>query len=168
VWVPAPGGGTRLRDVEASSAESVLELVPTMGGTLDILKHYLPRALEVVAIDGPAWLSVQEAIGRLGRGADLGSEPWTAWPASEQVAVRDYLHAVWLDWVERADEYDVTDLLCGIGLVDPDFDWYLDAWTSASARARSMAASSAFWDEPRPPAPANHRRLVEWVAASWS
>jgi hypothetical protein len=184
VVVPAPGGDRPLRQLTADELGFLAGKVLTTGGTLDVLRHYLPRLLELVVGEGFAWPDLEAVFGRLAYGPLIGGPSWTGWPAPEQDAVRRFLHAFWpqrLATGRDVDDDGAGEALCAIGLVDPDIGWYLDKWLrfdhphaagnlqrflilNASARHRGRL-SDAFWSTDRAPAPENQRRVVAWTRA---
>ena len=70
----------------------------TTFGDLDDYKHFLPRILELYAIDGgAARYDVSVLLGK------LQYAEWESWPAAERVAVRAFLRA-WRDLLRSRAE----------------------------------------------------------------
>jgi hypothetical protein len=184
VVVPAPGGDRPLRALTADELGNVAGEVLTTAGSLDVVRHYLPRILEIAAGGGFDWPDLEVVFGRLTYGPLIGGPSWTGWPAPEQDAVRRFLHAFWRERLATAGDVDddgAGEALCAVGLVDPDIEWYLDTWLrfdhphaagnlqrflilNASARHRGRL-SDVFWSTDNPPAPENLRRVVAWTRA---
>lgn len=180
VVVAPPGGDRPLRDVAAGELAALAGAeVPPTAGALEAMRHYLPRILEIAAGPGFGWPDREIVLGRLADRPALDGQVWTMWPVPERDAVRRFLHALWLDRLATPAEHAVDEVLCGIGLADPDIEWYLTAWlrfdepaaalhlhrflvdnAAALARGRLLAAH---WATAAPPAPENRRRVVEWL-----
>jgi hypothetical protein len=181
VRVVAPGGDAALTAVPADALANVAAEVPLTAGSLDVLKHYLPRILELSADEAPRWPGIEIVFSRLNDGPEVGSSPWTQWPEQERAALQRFFHALWLDRIEGIDGdsgHRVDDVLCANGTVDPSNDWNHTTWSaskSAAAKAnlRALIAlnsddlangdlSNPFWDAP-PPAHANKAAVVRWA-----
>ena len=182
VAVPAPGGDRPLRELAAVELGKVAGEVPPTTGSLAVVQHYLPRILEIVAGEGFGWPDREVVLGRLAHRPALDGQVWTNWPAAEHEAVRRFLHALWLHRLATPDdgiEHLVDETLCGIGLADPDIDWYLDTWLrfdepaaaphlqrfliENAAHLRRGRLLDAHWSSATPPAPENRQRVVAWV-----
>jgi hypothetical protein len=182
VGIRSPGGPRPLRSIDASELAPHASDTTGLAGTLDVWKHYLPRLLEITA--GPGFPanhpSIEMVFGRL-----TYRTSWTEWPAAEQRALRLFFHALWEyrlaaevdddEWESAAD-----DALCAVGVVDPDFDWYLDRWLesphpnaalhlerflqlNATHLAEEGELWNAFWNTDDGPGPTNARRLLAWI-----
>lgn len=182
VGVPSPGGTRPLRDLAADELSNVAAEVPLTAGTLEVLKHYLPRILEIAAGEGFDWPDLEIVLSRLNDDERVGSAPWTTWPEHEREAIRTFLHALWRTALATdGDEYTVDSALCGIGTIDPDIDWYLDEWLrferpSAALNferflqlnlARIMRGRlwSAYWDREYAPSRQNLEHIITWLRA---
>ena len=180
--VPSPGGPRPLRSLNATELADVASQVPHLGGSTELLKHYLPRILEICTIGGGFdWPDIEEVVGHLTYGD--GEDRWTAWPEDERGAVRGVLHAMWRDVLtaEVDDEATLDGTFCSVGIADPDIDWYLDTWlrfehpnaaghlerflTENSRRMHKGKLVNAFWFTDQPPAPENRRRIIAWTKA---
>jgi hypothetical protein len=181
VAVPAPGGRRPLHELDAEELSDVAASVPLTAGTLEVLKHYLPRILEIAVGPGFDWPDIEIVFGRLNY-----ETTWTSWPSAEAVAIRSFLHAFWEDRLcadpAAAEGVPIDAALCAVGCADPDIGWYLDAWLvidsphatdhleqflseNAHQLARGRLAN-AFWTTDQGPARANQRTIVRW-AKGW-
>lgn len=182
VRVTAPGESRPLRELKASELADIAAEVPLTAGTLDVLKHYLPRILEIAVTQGFEWLALEVVFQRLNDGADAGSEPWTQWPDGERRALRSSFRALWVDRLETVDDDGsaVDRALCAIGSVEPDVDWYLAEWLRfehpraaenllhfLQLNAHDMSRGrlgNVYWEH-SPPAGENLARVVAWARA---
>jgi len=164
--VPSPGGSRPLRSLNAPELADVASQVPHLGGSIELLKHYLPRILEICGVGGGfEWPDFEVVAGHL---------PTTG-PDHEIAAIRGFLRALWRDRLTAdVDTWAVDEALCAAGLADPDIDWYLATWlrfehVNAAAHLERLLAggafANAFWDTDRPPAPENRQRVVAWTQA---
>jgi hypothetical protein len=97
----------------------------TTWGTVEDLKHFLPRLLELVAMDECAPFEREVLFGKLRLGA------WTTWPESERGSVENYLDAVWKDCLaSEAGSVWLDELLCGLGNAVDDLNPFLEVWTT--------------------------------------
>jgi hypothetical protein len=177
VRVPSPGGSRPLRALTAEELSNVAAEVPLTAGTLDVLKHYLPRILEIAVGEGFDWPDLEIVLSRLNDDERVGSVPWTSWPEHEAEAIRAFLHALWRTALATdGDEYTVDGPLCGIGTVDPDIDWYLDEWLRFESPNAALNLErflqlnlgwimrgrlwNAYWDRKHAPARQNLNRII--------
>lgn len=176
----APGGSRPVGELRPEEVGSIIDSVPLTSGSLKLLKHYLPRILEIVAGEGLDWPSIEIAFYRLNDGPDVSSMPWTQWPSGEREALRSFFHALWIDRLGAVheDEHAVDDALCAIGVIEPDFEWYLAEWlkfeqpAAATNLLRFLEVNAddmvkgrlwnAFWEH-QWPADANLRKVLAWV-----
>jgi hypothetical protein len=188
VVVVAPGGDRPLRELTAEELADVAGSAPPPTDALAVVRHYLPRVLEVAVGDGFGWPDIEVVFGRLAHPPALDGQVWTEWPAPEQDAIRRFLHAFWVHRLATPDDDDagevthpVDDALCAIGRIDPDIAWYLQRWLRFDTPAAALhfhrfvienAAPlrrgrllDAHWSTDDPPAPENQRRVVAWVRA---
>ncbi|SRR6266568_230766 len=146
--------------------------VLTTWGTVEDLKHFLPRLLELVALDECTPFEREVLFGKLRLGG------WTAWPDSERESVKKYLNAVWEDCL-RSEAGDVwlDELLCGLGNAVDDLNPFLTFWTNcrlgtgyahivrfidwnSSSLLKRKHLTNSFWSE------ANQQmsQVVDWFA----
>lgn len=180
VRVPAPGGSRDLRTLESDELGVVASGVPVTAGTLDVVKHYLPRILEIAVTDGCDWPDLEVVFYRLNDDATVGCSPCTDWPLPERDALRTFYRALWLDRLgaDEVDGYGVDEALCAIGVVEPELDWFLAGWLKfeqpkaaehllrfLQLNAQTMIHGrlwNAFWEH-RAPAPQNVARIIAWT-----
>lgn len=128
-------GVAELRDYAADA-------LSVWGGVNDF-KHFLPRIFELlVTLTDPALdLTDPEILFSKFKSGD-----WQSWPASEQVAVRTFLHALWaevLNHPPEADSFtDVESWLCSIAQAEDDLSPYLTQWIEDPRSSASFALSS--------------------------
>ena len=183
VDVPSPGGSRELRSLGVSELSPVASYVPLTSGSVEAMKHYLPRVLEIAVSDGFDWPNLEVVLARLNDDEDVGDVPWTRWPGPEQAALRDFLHVLWSNRLGSPpdDDAEVVDsTLCAVGNVDPEVTWYLDEWLrfesplaaihlqeflrrNAGALAKGKL-DNQFWSD-RPPGAANQRSIAAWTTA---
>ena len=89
--------------------------ITTLGSEVD-LKHFLPRLLELAALEGNIGsTNLEIAMGKL----VLAEFP--RWPEVEKTAVEQFLRALWRQTIGRfPPDYDDTDYLCSIGCAVDD------------------------------------------------
>ena len=92
----------------------------TLGSVAD-LKHFLPRLMELAALDSGFLSQMESLFGRLRHGE------WMKWPAGEIAAVRELFHAFWLRQISDASEFSET-AICAIAQAEDDLRPYLDTW----------------------------------------
>src|SRR5438552_3773417 len=79
-----------LRELTSSDLRSYANAAPLTFGDVEDLKHFLPRILELLALDTEWIVDPDLLMKRLGEDAD-----WRNWPDSEQEAVQTYLYSWW-------------------------------------------------------------------------
>ena len=79
----------KLRALSAVQLERFAFKALTTWGSLEDLKHFLPRMLELLPHDLGTRVDAPILLGKLARGA------WSSWPAEEVIALRRYLDALW-------------------------------------------------------------------------
>jgi hypothetical protein len=62
---PVRSGQSSPRDASADELCEVADLVPHLGGDVDVLRHYLPRLLEIAVTTGFDWPDVEPLVHRL-------------------------------------------------------------------------------------------------------
>jgi hypothetical protein len=170
VEVDAPGGDRPLRELAASEIAEVAEDVPLTGGSVQLLKHYLPRILEILSRDGFAGggPDLQGVFSRLSADAALGGDPWWNWRHDEQRALEDFFGALWS--VRRRSSAGAEDALFALEVGVRDLRPYLEAWSSDTT-ARAAATLRAFLSTNigrsgiprREPERSNRARLLTWA-----
>ena len=97
--------------------------VLTTWGTVEDLKHFLPRLLELIAIDECAPFEREVLLGKLRLGV------WNSWPQRERDSIENYLNAIWSDCLDsEAGTVWLDELLCGLGNTVDDLSPFLKAW----------------------------------------
>lgn len=120
-----------LHQLEPACLERFAFKALTTLGTLEDLKHFLPRMLELAGRDGDVGGTPFEVV--LGK-LDYGK--WGSWPQREREAVRAYLTALWdhvLGTFPCPLEADTC--LCGIGQAEDDLLPYLSRWRANESEA---------------------------------
>jgi hypothetical protein len=129
VQVFSPGGSHPLRDLSAADLQQVAEHVPVTCGDSDVLRHYLPRLLELVCGEGFDWPELEAVVARMSLTVLDGATAWTQWPPEEVAAVRQWLQSIWRESVLAAESASLADQMwCAIAISDPEIDWYLNEW----------------------------------------
>ena len=144
----------------------------TTWGTVEDLKHFLPRLLELVAMDECAPFEREALFGKLRLGA------WTAWPQNEREPVENYLDAVWKDSLaSEAGGVWIDELLCGFGNAVDDLSPFLKVWTASrvgtgyshlvtfidwnsATLLKRRHLTNSFWSS----ADAQMSQVVDWLA----
>jgi hypothetical protein len=95
-------------------------------GTVEDLKHYLPRLLES---------GVREAFGvdpQVAR--QLRRTEWWTWPEGEIDAIRAFMHAYWAFVLESDEAGSARDALCVLANLEDDVSAYLERWLETKSR----------------------------------
>lgn len=101
-------------------------------------RHFLPRILEIFALDErliDEFVDPAIVLGKLRYGN------WAHWPTKEQEAVRRYLFALWESKINHEFHWEdysapfIEDWLCGIGEAEDDLEPYLVRWGHAASSA---------------------------------
>lgn len=117
---------TPLRQLTAKQLSSFSLKAMTTWGTQQDFKHFLPRLLELAYID-PLELDWLEAFfGKL----EMAS--WREWPASERMAIEEYLQQWWSTVLARPRKYafdeSADSVLCALSRTGVDLQRFLDRW----------------------------------------
>lgn len=137
-------------------------------GDVESFKYFLPRALELVALDEfDEWCD----IGLLGR--KLAEANYQQWSNGLPQAVDSMLRVIWQEKVLKqnmeANPWGSSDYLCMIGNAVPDIYPYLSDlfnaprqaavfWENEIERAREGQLSDSFWENE-----ANKQVVIKWV-----
>lgn len=106
----------------------------TTWGTIENFKHFLPRLLELLALEGQVGDCDPEVL--LGK---LGYGHWQTWPARERAAVEDYLHALWFHLRQTYPHALSADgFLCGLGACVHDLTLWLPEWERDTSLASAL------------------------------
>jgi hypothetical protein len=176
VEVHALGGRRALRDLGLPNIGVIATDVPLTGGTVDVLKHYLPRLCELVVLEAASaqWPDLQVVLSRLADTEEVDGRPWWRWPVSEQAAIGELLAALWVD--RRRDTFGAAvDALVAIAGAAQEIGVFLDAW-SADVDDQAAANRDAFvarypnqpptgWDADDDLGMAKSVELQRWVIA---
>ena len=145
----------------------------TTWGDVEDLKHFLPRLLELTAVDDCAPFEREVLFGKL-KLAD-----WQHRPEQERRAVDEYLHAIWRNCLKsEAGSVWLDELLCGLGNAGEDLKPYLRTWTECELRTayehlvhyvdwnsatllKRKHLSNSFWSN----AEAQMQQVVEWLSS---
>jgi hypothetical protein len=112
-------------------------------GNEDVFKHFLPRLFELlVALPNPSLSLVESEI----LFSKFRHGHWDTWPASEQEAVRAFLHRLWSDVLSDElryeDDFRETDVcLCAIAQAEQDLAPYLEQWIDNDNLAANLTLS---------------------------
>ena len=157
-----------LRDLSGDDLSKLAFEAVALFGTVEDLKHFLPRMLEVATRHQRVGNTDFEIMcGTLGQ-AGLGN-----WPAAERTAVEQYLGSLWDNVLSNYPSTpDVDSCLCGIGRVVDDLTPYLDVWlqnTSVPAlrqlaeyvdeNAQYDPLRNPFWADRSP----QMRQVIAWL-----
>ena len=145
----------------------------TTWGTVEDVKHFLPRMFELVANDDCAPFEREVLFGKLRLGE------WRTWPEDERRTVEMFLDAVWQDCLRsEAGGVWLDELLCGLGNAVDDLTPYLQSWIECKLRTgyehlvefvdwnsatllKRKHLSNSFWSG----AQAQMRQVVNWLAS---
>jgi hypothetical protein len=113
-----------LRDLTDEDLSEFVADSLTLWGNLDDLKHFLPRILEIAALEGFDFPDLEIVYGHLGLGK------LATWPEPERAAVRAFLMAhLRADLAEGVHQvYYFDPVLTGIMLIEDDITPYLSWW----------------------------------------
>jgi hypothetical protein len=141
-------------------------------------KHFLPRILEILALEERLtneFVDPAMVLGRLSYGG------WAKWTAKEQEAVRRYLSALWLSKLNHEfprDEYSlppIEEWLCAVAQAEDLLEPYLVLWESADfpmahcnlahliVTARNELAERQLPDTYWKSRPEQHKQVVDWL-----
>jgi len=158
-----------LRDLSVSDLEDYAQDALLVWGSVNHFRYFLPRIFELYFHQsGPrfAYLDPEILFSKFRHGH------WLDWPAEEQTAVRELLHAIWakiLDYPPAS--LSLTDLqswICSIAQAEDDLNPYLRAWISDQRLSASLALASLllsqsgrnpFWDGRE----AQYAQLQSWL-----
>lgn len=164
-----------LRELTARDLRQFADDALYVWGGLADFKHFLPRILELLAINDEAFSFVdpQAVFAKL-----IYDTHWHTWPADERAAVAGYFSAVWKAVIQTPPEElgfeDAYAWICAISQAEHDISSYLDAWLRSSSvnAARNLAATitqeglpnlpkpaAGYWDQCRE----QWQQLVEWL-----
>jgi hypothetical protein len=155
----------------------IWDAMTTWGDDYDF-RHFLPRILEIYALDERLtgeFINPEIVLGK------LQYARWTNWPASEQEAIRRYLSALWISKINHEFPWEeflpslIEDWLCAIGQAEDDLEPYLARWegegTSAAVgnlshlivsvqnELRKKKLRSAFWKDRQ----VQSAQVVNWL-----
>jgi len=146
-------------------------------------RHFLPRILELVAIDNEWWatFNMEVVFSKL----EIGK--WTTWPEREQRAINDYLNALYHYFLLKplspepyvSETYTIDDLLCAIGQAADDLQPFLTQLSAADTEAslyriarfiddelayliNKHKLSNAFWDDRK----SQMEQVINWIIDS--
>jgi hypothetical protein len=126
-----------LRQLGPADLERFAFKAITTLGTVDDFKHFLPRLLELAALEGEVGDTPLEVV--LGK---LRYGKWNSWPRAERVAIDNYLTALWAHVLAAFPcKPEVDDSLCAIGRVLDDLSPFLQSWRAdeSAPAARHLA-----------------------------
>jgi hypothetical protein len=139
----SPADGQRLqakplRSLTAQDLERYARKALTTFGNEDDFRHFLPRLLEIAALEGAVADTEFEIV--FGK---IGYAHWESWPKAEQAAINTFLFAFWDHILGMfPSQPDARTALSGISRVVIDLTPYLDAWREdASFTAAQQLAS---------------------------
>lgn len=128
----------RLRELGTLELHHYIWRAMTTWGDDYDFRHFLPRILEIYALDESLtgqFINPEIVLGKLQYAS------WTKWPLSEQEAIKRYLSALWISkinhefrWEEFSPSF-IEDWLCAIGQAEDDLEPYLSTWESADSSA---------------------------------
>jgi hypothetical protein len=138
----------------------------TTWGSIDDFKHFVPRLMELVGVEGTVGDGdVEIVLGKFGYGK------WTRWPAREREAVAGFFDALWRTLLETYPHpLSADEFLCGVGNSVPDVSPYLARWAAdgglpASLHLAAFAARQAEHNSrKRPPMELAN---AHWLRARW-
>ncbi len=144
----------------------------TTWGSVNDLKHFLPRLLEL----GPESPEEFTQVEVLFRKLTLGD--WSSWPLGEHQAVTHFLLALWRERLTAVGgEWKFDELLCGLGCAVDSLAPYLRLWSdcrhpsgydhlvhfideNSAGMLKRRSLANAFWSD----VPAREEELVNWLA----
>ena len=140
-------------------------------GSVEDLKHFLPRLMELIAINECAPLEREVLLGTL-RLAE-----WKAWPERERDALVEFLNAAWFDCLSsQGGSVWLDELLCGLGRAVDNLRPYLERWSECRLRTayehlvqyvdenqarllKRRHLANSFWSNAEP----QMLQVVEWL-----
>jgi len=122
----SPGGDRPIRDLTTEDLKGFVGDVPLTSGDTDLLKHYLPRAFELVLLDDD--LDYPFAVWA----AITWNDPprfvsWDQWPREEQDALTKFMIEAWTEF-SAGDAHRASDVLEGVIYTAHDMQPFLDIW----------------------------------------
>jgi hypothetical protein len=184
VRVTSPGGRFSPRDASKKQLNEIADQVPHLGGNVDVLRHYLPRLLEIAITTGFDWPSTESLIHRLSYGPASNSTPVGQWPPAERKALHDFFAAAWSALLSKPpdESFDVASdtLLCAssgamadvrpllshwLTFADPHAAQHLARFLIYNDEVGSGRLSNPSWSADKWPLVNNLRAIVRWTVA---
>ncbi|RCV56032.1 hypothetical protein [Marinitenerispora sediminis] len=128
-------------------------------GDADDFRHFLPRMLELGALDD-AWFrwDLAVATGKLRRAR------WHTWPADEQRAVTAYCHALWHHVLTVSpDERPAEELLRALHNLFDDVTPFLAAWRQDASEPALRQLAAVIRSVARTPPAHLDGRILAWI-----
>ena len=161
-----------LEKLSADDLDRFSMKVLTTWGSVEDLKHFLPRLLELATVNDYRGFQIEVLFGKLRPGK------WQEWPEVEKSAVTHYLKAIWKDWLTcESGGNSLEDLLCALGCAASDLAPFLQMWVechsgsgythllqflneNASAVLKTWSLSNPFWSD----SDVQLRQVLDWIA----
>ena len=154
-----------LRDLPASVLSHYAFKALSTWGTLEDYRYFLPRILELTST-GELDCDTEVTLGK------LGYADWTVWPDDEQVAVRDFVTALWCESVRSGQASRADSILCGFACstldvssllalsdsIDPGFRL---VYRYENSRPDKRRLTNAFWERNS----SSYEQALTWVYA---
>lgn len=116
-----------LRELTVDDLESYGHSAMLTWGTVEDLKHFLPRLFEITTETSEIrWVDTPVIF------AKLRHAEWCNWPENERHAMEEYVSALWQWFLADANHIrDSEDLLCGIAHAVDDLAPFLAEWRNS-------------------------------------
>ncbi len=163
-----------LKELTSDDLERFARKALTTWGTVEDLKHFLPRLLDLVPTDDCPSFDREVLLGKLRLAG------WRTWPENERKAIESFLAAVWWNCLtSEAGWVWLDELLCGLGNAVDDVSPYLKIWTNcrlitgyghlvhfindnSATLLKRRHLWNAFWSE----AEDQMRQIIDWLSSS--
>lgn len=157
-----------LRDLSPDELTHYAQSVFLTVGTADDFFYFLPRILEILALN-PDWWPNPEVITRA-----LGNSGFYTWPTPKSEAVARYFDAIISDFLDKENSgYEIDSWICALGRLHVDLKPFLekiavnkprliDFYEVNSDALISGWLTSSFWDN----APKEHKQIVDWFQSA--
>ena len=145
----------------------------TTWGSVEDLKHFLPRLMDLIVTDDCAPFEREVLFGKL-RLAE-----WRTWSDNESQAVQKFMDAAWWDCLTaEAGSVWLDELLCGLGNAVEDMKPYLHIWIesklttgyehfvqfidwNSATLLKRRHLSNSFWSDAEP----QMVQVVDWLTS---
>jgi hypothetical protein len=137
-----------LQDLDPVAVALFAEDATYTWGTVDDFRHFLPRILEIQALDEGGGIVDHDAFEPWSLYAKLANARWDAWPDSERSALVGFFNAFWTATLGSFDgPTTAAGLLEGFAEAGMDLDPFLAVWGDRIAEESAAIQLARMLDE---------------------